>query len=41
MLDKRLFYINGSWVEPELSNDLDVIDPSTEETCAVISSGYQ
>ena len=41
MLDKRLFYINGSWVEPELSNDLDVIDPSTEETCAVISLGSQ
>ena len=39
MLDKRLFYINGSWVEPELSNDFDVIDPSTEETCAVISLG--
>jgi aldehyde dehydrogenase (NAD+) len=41
MLDKRLFYINGSWVEPELSNDFDVIDPSTEETCAVISLGSQ
>ncbi len=40
MLDKRLFYINGSWVEPELSNDFDVIDPSTEETCAVISLGF-
>ena len=39
MLDKRLFYINGSWVEPELSNDFDVIDPSTEEACAVISLG--
>jgi len=41
MLDKRLFYINGSWVEPELSNDFDVIDPSTEETCAIISLGSQ
>ena len=41
MLDKRLFYINGSWVEPELFNDFDVIDPSTEETCAVISLGSQ
>ena len=41
MIDKRLFYINGSWVEPELSNDFDVIDPSTEETCAVISLGSQ
>ena len=41
MLNKRLFYINGSWVEPELSNDFNVIDPSTEETCAVISLGSE
>ena len=41
MLNKRLFYINGSWVEPELSNDFNVIDPSTEEPCAVISLGSE
>ena len=39
MLDKRKFYINGKWVEPTKPNDLDVINPSTEETCAVISLG--
>ena len=41
MLDKRAFYINGSWVEPEISNDFNVVDPSTEENCAVISLGSQ
>ena len=41
MLDKRAFYINGSWVEPEISNDFSVVDPSNEENCAVISLGSQ
>ena len=39
MLDKKKFYINGEWVSPKKSNDLIVIDPSTEEECAVISLG--
>ena len=39
MLDKRQFYINGQWVSPEAANDLEVIDPSTEEAFAVISLG--
>ena len=39
MLDKKKFYINGEWVSPKKSNDLKVIDPSTEEECAVISLG--
>ncbi len=39
MLDKRNFYINGQWVAPAQSNDMDVINPSTEEACAVISIG--
>ena len=39
MLDKRNFYINGQWVEPKKLNDYKVIDPSTEEECAVISLG--
>ena len=39
MLDKRKFYINGKWVDPIKPNDLNVINPSTEETCAVISLG--
>ena len=41
MLDKRSFYINGSWVEPQITNDFNVIDPSTEEPCAVISLGSE
>ncbi|MFN4100395.1 MAG: aldehyde dehydrogenase family protein, partial [Pararhodobacter sp.] len=39
MLDKRQFYINGQWVNPVAGRDLEVIDPSTEEACAVISLG--
>ena len=39
MLDKKKFYINGEWVSPKKSNVLNVIDPSTEEECAVISLG--
>lgn len=39
MIDKRNFYINGQWVAPSQPNDFQVIDPSTEEPCAVISLG--
>ena len=39
MLDKRNFYINGEWVQPTTPNDLEVINPSNEENCAVISLG--
>ncbi|MCC5962055.1 MAG: aldehyde dehydrogenase family protein [Rhodobacteraceae bacterium] len=39
MLDKRQFYIDGAWCDPVAGQDLDVIDPSTEEACAVISLG--
>jgi len=41
MLDKRKFYINGQWVEPSKKNDFDVINPSDESVCAVISLGSQ
>ena len=41
MLEKRDFYINGQWVAPAEPNDYAVIDPSTEEQCAVISLGGQ
>ena len=41
MLDKRKFYINGQWVDPSTKNDLDVINPSNETACAVISLGSQ
>lgn len=39
MIEKRDFYINGQWVAPAAPNDFDVVDPSTEEPCAVISLG--
>ncbi|WP_288944035.1 aldehyde dehydrogenase family protein [uncultured Roseovarius sp.] len=41
MIEKRQFYINGEWVNPAASQDHNVIDPSTEEPCAVISLGGQ
>ncbi|WP_208431791.1 aldehyde dehydrogenase family protein [Bartonella schoenbuchensis] len=37
MLNKRKFYINGLWNDPSTPNDLYVIDPSTEEACAIIN----
>ncbi len=39
MIIKRDFYINGAWVAPKVARDCDVIDPSTEEVCAIISLG--
>ncbi len=39
MIEKRDFYINGQWVAPAAANDFEVINPSTEEPCAVISLG--
>lgn len=39
MLEKREFYINGRWISPAKPDDLEVIDPSNEEPCAVISLG--
>ncbi len=41
MIEKRQFYINGAWVEPLEGRDHLVIDPSTEEPCAIISLGGQ
>ena len=41
MIEKREFYINGAWVQPSVPNDHNVIDPSNEEACAVISLGTQ
>ena len=41
MLDKKNFYINGQWVKPNSSEEVKVIDPATEENCAVISLGNQ
>ena len=39
MLDKREFYINGKWTAPLKANDFEVINPSNEEPCAIISLG--
>ncbi|MBZ9654703.1 aldehyde dehydrogenase family protein [Phyllobacterium lublinensis] len=39
MLDKRKFYINGEWVPPLQADDLQVINPATEQPIAVISMG--
>ena len=39
MRDQRQFYINGTWCDPVEGQDLEVIDPSTEDPCAVISLG--
>jgi len=41
MIEKRDFYIGGAWVAPREGQDCEVIDPSTEEPCAVISLGGQ
>ena len=39
MIEKRNFYINGSWVPPKNPRDIEVINPATEKNCAVISLG--
>ena len=36
---KKQFYINGSWVDPKDGKDLQIINPSNEEVCAIISLG--
>jgi aldehyde dehydrogenase (NAD+) len=41
MLIKRDFYIDGRWIAPAAPRDCAVIDPSTEEACAIISLGSE
>lgn len=41
MITKREFYIDGKWVAPLEPRDCEVIDPSTEDVCAVISLGSE
>jgi aldehyde dehydrogenase (NAD+) len=41
MIEKREFYIDGKWTAPAQARDYHVIDPSTEDACAVISLGSQ
>ena len=39
MENKKNFYINGKWVTPKSKKEIKVINPATEENCAVISLG--
>ena len=39
MKNKKNFYIDGKWVTPKSKEEIKVIDPATEENCAVISLG--
>ena len=39
MLEKRNFYINGGWVLPKNQGKIEVINPATEKSCAIISLG--
>ena len=39
MLDKKNFYINGEWIKPNSHEEITVIEPATEEKCAVITLG--
>ncbi|MEO9960452.1 MAG: aldehyde dehydrogenase family protein, partial [Nisaea sp.] len=37
MLDRRAFYIDGTWVAPSEARDFEVLNPATEQPVAVIS----
>ena len=39
MLEKKNFYINGKWIASKNQKDIQVIDPATEKSCAIISLG--
>ncbi|MCK7615699.1 aldehyde dehydrogenase family protein [Roseibium sediminicola] len=39
MIEKKQFYINGTWVDPVEAKALEVINPATEQPVAVISLG--
>jgi len=41
MEDKKNFYIDGKWVIPKSNQEIKVINPATEENCAVISLGNE
>ncbi|MBY6002577.1 aldehyde dehydrogenase family protein [Salipiger bermudensis] len=41
MIEKRQFYIDGAWTEALDGRDHEVIDPATEEPCAIIALGGQ
>jgi aldehyde dehydrogenase (NAD+) len=37
MIDRKNFYINGQWVNPKSKEEIKVINPATEQDCAVIA----
>ncbi|MBB4276933.1 aldehyde dehydrogenase family protein [Rhizobium mongolense] len=39
MKNAHRFYIDGEWIEPEISRKLEVIDPSTEQAIGTIAIG--
>ena len=39
MKDKKNFYINGKWQVPKSKQQIEVVNPSTEEKCAIITLG--
>ena len=39
MENKKNFYIDGKWVASKSKQEINVINPATEENCAVISLG--
>ncbi len=39
MENKKNFYIDGKWIAPKSKEEIKVINPATEENCAVISLG--
>ncbi len=39
MDNKKNFYIDGKWVAPKSKEEIKVINPATEENCAIISLG--
>jgi len=39
MENKKNFYIDGKWVTPKSKEEIKVINPATEENCAIISLG--
>ena len=41
MLEKRNFYINGSWVAPKKPSDIEVINPASEKELEIIHYTFQ
>ena len=39
MKDKKNFYINGKWQVPKSKQQIEVVNPSTEKKCAIITLG--